>query len=132
MNWKLIIQLSLFGLAMAVGTVFWIPGNIESFFWLPIFLICAYLIVKNTTGKYFMHGFYLGLANCVWVTSAHIIFYETYIGNHPDEAAMTAKMPEFLATHPQVAMAVMGPIIGIISGLVLGLFAFIAGKLMKK
>src|SRR5437762_1707965 len=101
MNWKLIIMLSLFGLAMAIGTVYWIPGNIEWMFWLPIFLICAYLIAKNTSGKYFMHGFYVGLANCVWVTSAHIIFYETYIANHPDEAAMTAKMPEFLATHPQ-------------------------------
>jgi hypothetical protein len=29
MNWKLIIQLSMFGLAMGIATVFVIPSNIE-------------------------------------------------------------------------------------------------------
>ncbi len=42
MNWKLILQLSLFGLAMAVGTVFVIPSNVEPLFWLAIFAVCAY------------------------------------------------------------------------------------------
>jgi len=32
MNWKLAIQLSLFGLAMGVSTVFLIPSNIEPIF----------------------------------------------------------------------------------------------------
>lgn len=40
MDWKLIFQLSLFGLAMAVATVYVIPSNIEPVFWLVIFLIC--------------------------------------------------------------------------------------------
>jgi hypothetical protein len=48
MNWKLIFQLSLFGLAMGIATVFVIPSNIEPAFWLVIFLICAYLIAKQS------------------------------------------------------------------------------------
>lgn len=40
---------------------------------------------------------------------------------------MTKGMP--LA--PRVMMAVTGPIIGLLSGLVLGLFAFIASKIVK-
>ena len=34
MKWKLIFLLSLFGLAMAFATVFWIPSMIEPVFWL--------------------------------------------------------------------------------------------------
>jgi uncharacterized membrane protein len=37
-----------------------------------------------------------------------------------------------LAGHPRMQMLYTGPIVGIISGLVLGLFAFIAAKIMKK
>ncbi len=130
MNRKLIFTLSLFGLAMAIASVFVIPSKIEPAFWLVIFITCAYFIAKNASGKYFLHGFVLSLANCVWITCAHVLFYATYIANHPDEAAMSAKMP--LPEHPRMMMLVMGPIIGIISGVVQGLFAFIASKIVKK
>jgi|ERR1035437_4024378 hypothetical protein len=130
MNWKLIIGLSLFGLAMAVATVFVIPSKIEPAFWLVIFIACAYLIAKNAPGKFFLHGFVLSLANCVWITSAHILWFNTYIVNHPQEAAMSAQMP--MPAHPRLMMLITGPMIGIISGLVLGLFAFIASKIVKK
>jgi hypothetical protein len=36
MDWKLIFGLSLFGLAMAIATVFIVPSNIEPAFWLVI------------------------------------------------------------------------------------------------
>jgi hypothetical protein len=129
MNWKLIFQLSLFGLAMAIGTVFWIPSNIEPAFWFVIFLICAYIIAKKSTDRYFQHGFLVSLANCVWITSFHIIFFSTYISNHPQEAEMMTKMP--MPEHPRLMMLMMGPVVGIVSGLVLGLFAFMASKFVK-
>ena len=65
MNWKLIFQLSLFGLVMAVATVFWIPSNIEPAFWLVIFLACAYLVAKNISGKYFLYGFLVSISKIV-------------------------------------------------------------------
>lgn len=130
LNKKLIFQLSLFGLFMAIATVYWIPSNIEPVFWLVIFLICAYLIAKKCSGKYFLHGFLVSLANCVWITSAHILLYHSYISNHAQEAAMAAKMP--MPDHPRLMMLIMGPIVGIVSGLVLGLFAFVASKIVKK
>ena len=130
MNWKLILQLSLFGLAMAFATVFWIPGNIEMLFWIPIFIICAYLIAKKCSSKYFLHGFMVSIFNSVWITSAHIIFYDTYIANHQQEAEMLTKMP--MPDAPRLMMLMMGPLFGILFGLILGLFAFVAGKLVKK
>ena len=129
MNWKLIIRLSLFGLAMAVATVFWIPSNIEPICWLVIFILCAYWIARNCTGKYFLHGFLVSIVNCVWITGFHVLLFNTYIANHPKEAEMLSTMP--MPKHPRWMMLMTGPIIGIISGLVLGLFAFVASKIWK-
>ena len=129
MNWKLILQLSLFGLAMGIATVFVIPSNIEPLFWLAIFILCAYIIAKRVPAKHFLHGFFVSLVNCVWVTGSHVILFNQYVANHPQEAAMMQAMP--LAGSPRLMMALMGPIVGVISGVVLGLFAFIAGKLLR-
>lgn len=127
MNWKLIFQLSLFGLAMGVATVFVIPSKIEPAFWLVIFLICAYLIAKRSPGMYFLHGLLLGLANSVWITAAHVLLFDAYIARHAQEAAMMQSMP----ASPRLMMALTGPVVGLISGVVLGLFALVAGKLVK-
>ena len=130
MNWKLIFQLSLFGLAMAIATVFWIPSNIEPYFWLAIFIVCAYIIAKQVSSRHFLHGFFTSLVNCVWITAFHIIFFKTYLANHPQEAQMMTKMG--MRIHPRLMMLLTGPVIGIVSGLVLGLFAWIASKLVRK
>lgn len=130
MNIKLILQLSLFGLAMAIATVYWIPSNIEPVFWLIIFIICAYLIAKKCRENYFLNGFAVSIVNCVWITAAHIILFSTYLSNHPREAEMMAKMPS--PDSPRLMMLMTGPVIGIISGLILGLFAFLASGLIRK
>jgi hypothetical protein len=130
MNWKIILQLSLFGLIMAFGTISLIPEKIEWVFWLAIFVFCAFVIAKTCPGKYFLHGFLVSMVNCVWITAVHIAFRQTYVANHPDMASMGANMP--LANHPRLAMAIMGPIFGAIFGLFLGLFSFIASLIVKK
>ena len=130
MNWKLIFQLSAFGLIMACATVSLIPEKVEPAFWLVIFIFCAYVIAKVCTGKFFLQGFLVSLVNCIWITGAHMIFYSTYITNHPNVAQMAADHP-FLPAHPRLAMLITGPVFGIASGLVLGLFSFIASKIVK-
>lgn len=131
MNWKLIFQLSTFGLIMAFATISLIPEAIEPWFWLGIFLFCAYVIAKVCTGKYFLNGFCVSLVNCIWITGAHIIFYSSYIATHPSVYKMSQEHP-MLPNHPRLAMLVTGPFFGIASGLVLGLFAFIASKIVTK
>jgi hypothetical protein len=131
MNWKLIIQLSVFGLIMAFGTISLIPEMVEPVFWVAIFIFCAYIIAKRLNGKYFWHGLFLGLANCVWITAAHFAFYNTYIANHPNVLKMSQQHPIF-ATHPKMDMLIIAPFIGIASGIIIGLIAFIASLLIKK
>lgn len=75
MKIKLIVQLSLFGFAMALATVFFIPSNIETVCWLIIFIICAYIIARNCSSKFFLHGFLVSLVNCVWITSGHVLLF---------------------------------------------------------
>jgi len=130
MNLKLIFQLSLFGLAMGLATVFWIPSSSEPVYWLVIFVISAYFIALKSSGKYFMSGFWVSIANSIWITVAHIIFYHTYIAGHTQEADMISKMP--LPDSPRLMMLMTGPVVGIVLGLVLGLFAFIGSKILQK
>ena len=127
MNWGLILQLSVFGLAMAIATVFWISSAVEPFFWFGIFVVCAYVIALQASRRYFLHGLLVSVVNSVWITTAHIALFDQYIARHPQEAAMLSEssMPG------RVLMAMMGPVIGVLSGIVLGLFAVGASKLVR-
>ena len=129
MNWKLILQLSLFGLVMGVATVFFISSSVEPFCWLVVFLISAYTIARGAPGGPFLHGVSVGLANSVWVAGAHILLVDQYLARHAREAAMMSSMP--MPTHPRLMMALMGPVIGLLSGVVLGIFAVVATRLVR-
>ncbi len=89
MNWKIIFQLSIFGLIMAFGTISLIPEKVEPAFWLIIFIFCAFVIAKACPGKYFLHGFLVSMVNCVWITAVHVAFRQTYVANHPQMAEMS-------------------------------------------
>jgi hypothetical protein len=117
MNWKIIFQLSFFGLIMAFATVSLIPEKIEPAFWVVIFIFCAYVIAKTCPGKYFLHGFLVSICNCVWITAVHFFFYDSYTAHHPQMAAM------YTGIHPRRMMLLFGPVAGVASGIVLGLFA---------
>ena len=128
MNWKLIFGLSLFGLAMAVATVFVIPSTVEPVFWLIIFIVCAFIIARQVAVRHFLHGLMVGIVNSIWVTGAHILLFDAYLANHAKEAAMmrTAPLP------PRLMMGVVGPLIGVASGIILGLLAWIASKIVRR
>lgn len=130
MNWKLIFSLSLFGLAMAFATVYFISSNIEPYCWLGIFIVCAYLIAQYAGSRYFWHGLLVSIFNSVWITLVHIVLFDDYIANHKQEAEMMAKMT--MSFHPKLMMLLTGPIVGLLSGLVLGFFAFLASRFLRK
>ena len=127
MNRNLVFLLSLFGLAMAFATVFVIPSNVEPFCWLAIFGTCAFLIARARADRHFLHGLCVSLVNSVWITAAHVAFFDRYLAGHAREAAMSRDM-----TSPRLMMVVMGPAVGLVSGLVLGIFALIAAKFVKR
>lgn len=130
MNWKLIAQLSLFGLVMGIATVYVIPSSIEPFFWIAIMLISAYFIATRTPGAFVLHGVAVGIANSVWITACHVLLFSSYASRHVPEMAMMTTMP--LPTHPRLMMLLVGPLIGVVSGVVLGVLAMGAARLVKR
>jgi hypothetical protein len=115
---------------MSVATVYLISSTIEPVFWLVIFVISAYLMATRAPGRYLLHGVMVGIVNSIWITSAHVLLFTDYVANHPQEAAMMASMP--LPDSPRLMMALTGPIIGVVSGLVIGVFAVIASKVLTR
>jgi hypothetical protein len=87
------------------------------------------MIAKSSPGRRFLHGLLLGLANSVWITGAHVLLFDAYISRHAQEAAMMQNPS--IAVSTRVMMAIVGPVIGVVSGVILGLFALVAGKLIK-
>jgi len=126
MNWKLIFALSLFGLAMAVASLFGL-GLFEFVIWLVIFIVYAWIIATRAPGKYFLHGFLVSIINSVWITTIHVAFFSIYVRNNPQ---MVQGAPQ--GVNPRVIMIAAGPIVGVILGVIAGLFAFIAAKITGK
>jgi len=128
MNWKLLVQLSMFGLAMGLATVFFIPSNIEPFVWPIIFIVCAYLIAKRIPGKPFLNGLLLGVANSVWIAAAHLLLFDRYLSGHPSEARTIYALA---ATYsPKIVMAGLGLLVGLVSGAVIGVLALLVAKIL--
>jgi hypothetical protein len=130
MNWKLIFQLSLFGLIMAFGTISLIPEKTEFIYWLVIFVFCAFVIARQCASKQFWHGFWLSMVNSVWIIIAHGWFFSSYMAHHADMTTTNPVMNPF-PSHPRVVMLIFSPIFGAVFGLIQGLFAYIVSRFVK-
>lgn len=114
---------------MGFGTVFAISPRAEPFFWLVIFIVCAFAIARQAPGRPFLHGFVLGIVNSVWVTGAHLLFFNRYLAGHPQEGAMMLSSRAPIA--PKLLMAIVGPVVGLVSGVVIGVLAYAVTKMLK-
>ncbi|HEY6004986.1 MAG TPA: hypothetical protein VIV57_19065 [Anaeromyxobacter sp.] len=128
MNWRLVFALSGFGVAMGFLTVFFIPSNVEPVFWLVIFLFCAWVIARRVERRHYLHGLMVGIVNSVWMTAVRAWFVDVYLARHPNEAALAAGM----SYSPRVIILLTGPVIGVLSGVLLALLAFVAAKFIKR
>jgi hypothetical protein len=136
MNWKLIFVLSLVGFAMALESVFLPSSRPESLVWPVVFIVYAFVIARRAPGRYFLHGFLVGLTNWVWVAAAHVILHDVYVATHAkDVATMHAMalpdMPQQMAAFVRGVLEDGIPIPGL-SGLVIGLLAWIASRIQRK
>ena len=121
MNFKLVLALSLFGLAMGIATVYVVPSKVEPILWLVIFVISAWAIARTAPGRPFLHGLATGLANSVWITGAHVLLYDSYVavvGTPPppfpvkDPVAIGLPGAPALSLYKVRVHAVMGPWLG--------------------
>jgi len=129
MNWRLIFLLSLFGVAMAVASLFGLTRGIEPFLWLVIFILYAWWIAKHCRSKYFLHGFLVSVVNGFWISIIHASFYTLYIRNNPKMLAGLSSLPPGIS--PRVLILIVGPVVGALFGVIAGLFAFVGAKIAR-
>ena len=128
MSWTLILRLSMLGLAMAIGTTYVIPTRIAGSLFLAIFVLSVVMIALRAPGRFFLHGFLVGLTNWVWVSAAHVILIDAWRARHPVEAIALPALPPLLASVVGLMRRFDLPIPGA-SGLIIGSLSWIASKL---
>jgi len=132
MKWTLILRLSFIGLALALGSIFFISPNVEPLLWLGVFLYYAYAIGSGTRTWRFFHGLLLGILNSSWVVGAHDIFLIRYLAGHPREVSMIEMVHNAgVGASPRWIMSSTGIAVGVMEGIVIGVFAIVAGMMVK-
>jgi hypothetical protein len=129
MNWKIVLLLSLFGVAMGVASLFGLTRGIEPFLWLLIFILYAWLIARHGQRKYFLHGFLGSVLNGIWISIIHASLYSFYLKNNPEMLQGLSRLPPSIS--PRVIMLIIGPIVGVLFGVIAGLFAFVGAKVWR-
>jgi len=118
-NWRSIAVASLFGLT----------GRLEPLLWLIILVFYAWWIATHCAGKFFLHALAVSVLNGIWISLIHALFFSTYMRNNPEMLAGYQKLPQGIS--PRMMMLIVGPIIGVLTGVVAGLFAWVAAKLLR-
>lgn len=132
MKWTLILRLSAIGFVLALGSIFFISPNVEPLLWLAVFFYSAYAIGNGSQTWRFFHGVVLGILNSVWVVLLHDVFLTRYLAGHPREVQMIDIVhSEGLAASARWIMSFTGVTVGIVEGIVIGVFAVVAGMMVK-
>jgi hypothetical protein len=129
MNWKLVLQLSGFGIAMGLGTVFFVPSKVEPILWLIIFLLSAYMIASHCVRLRFLNSLLVGLLDSLLKTTVHMVFFGAYVARHAQEIAMIRQMTS--AVSPRQLILLSSPIWGLIYGTATGLLTLLLALFIK-
>ena len=132
MKWLLVLRLSMIGLALALGSLFFISPNLEPLLWLGVFLFYAYAIGNGTRTLRFVHGLVLGIFNSFWVSAVHVVFLSRYLAGHPREVAMLDLLRGAkVDASPQVILSLTGLTVGFLEGIVIAVFSVVAGMMVR-
>jgi Na+/serine symporter len=113
-----------------VCSVFGLIRGFEWVLWLVITVFAAVTIAKKALSKYFLHGFLLGLIGGAVSCLIQGLLFDTYLARNPDFADRMTQMPAGMDARTLVFPLI--PIGGLFTGLVLGLFAWIASRITPK
>lgn len=131
MNWKLILLLSLFGVAMGIATVFgFIPASSEFIVWVTVALISAFIVAKKVRTRIFLHGFLAGFIAGMLAPVFHVLFYQAYVVNNPKIVEQFSEVPTNLS--PRLFILILAPLISAVYAAFLGLFSVVGAKLLYK
>jgi hypothetical protein len=126
MDWTVIMIFSAIGLIMGLLSVRGFTQKLEPFLWLLFGIATCLVLSKNIDNKPFLHGLLIGIAWGVINSLVQFAFFDTYLANNPQLSQNFSK-PTFV--HPRYFVLVTAPIIGLITGLILGGLSLLFKKL---
>ena len=131
LNYPLIFILSLVGLAIAFTGVYGITTmQTEPYVWLVVFIAFAFIIARFAKGNYFLHGFLVSVLCGCWIGLIHALYIHQYLRSNPRLKPLYDEMPHI--GNPKITIALSGPMAGVVFGIVAGLFAFIAARILNR
>ena len=130
MNWRLIISLSVFGVAMGVASVLGFTKGLEPVLWLVIAFFCAVVIARTVRAKHLAHGFLTGVITGGLAPLIQALWFPTYIANNPKVSDQFKQLPPNFSA--RTLFFVLVPILAIVSGVVLGLLSWVGSKVIKR
>lgn len=130
MNWKMILALALLGLIMGIASLFGWTQNIELVLWIIIAAVAAFPLATNKAGKPFLHGLLAGLLMGVCNSLIQFGFFEMYLANNPAAGEQFSKIPGGISARFFVVL--VGPAVGLMYGVFMGLLGLIATKLVER
>lgn len=127
MNWYIIILLSLFGAIMGLLSIKGYTGKLEPILWLLFVIISVLVLSRNVENKPFIHGLIIGLCWGIFNGLIQSSFFDQYITNNPN---LQSSFNKSNAIKPQFLVLIMGPLIGLVTGVVLGGLTFLLKKIL--
>lgn len=117
MNWTVIILLSSFGAVMGVLAVKGFTQKIEPLLWLCFGIASALVLSKNIDQKPFLHGLFIGIAWGILNALFQCAFFDSYFANNP---SLQKNFDKITFMPPRYFPLITGPLIGLVTGAVLG------------
>jgi hypothetical protein len=130
MSWRLIFLLSLLSIPMGFASLLGLTGSYEWLMWLAVGIFSAWRFATKTKVDLFLHGFYLGILDGIFNSVIQSIFFRTYLANNPRMVDAFSSLPQDLS--PKLVLLIMGPIIGVVSGVAFGIITVVAGSLVRR
>lgn len=129
MNWTLVVILSIPGLMMGLLSVMGHTRGIEPYLWLLLALFAALIVARTAEARYFLHGLCVGLAWGVLNGVVASAMFATYARHNPETmqrfGSGGAPLP------PQALFLASAPVIGLATGVVLGLLCLGASQIIR-
>jgi hypothetical protein len=130
MNLRPILTLALSGLIIGLLSLFGLTRGIEPFLWLFIALGSAWWLAKSVASRPFLHGLFAGFLMGIGNSVMQSLFIDSYIASNPEAAQGLQQIPGNVS--PRFFVLMVGPIIGMVYGLCLGLLTLLAIRLRKR
>lgn len=128
MNWAMVALLSIPGLMMGLLSVRGHTRGIEPFLWLVLAVFVTLVVARTAGSRYFLHGLSVGVGWGLLNGLTAAAFANAYLRHNPE---FVQRAPSGGAFTPRAMFLLGAPLIGLASGLVLGLLCWAAAHAIR-